>query len=576
MISATRPAAAALLFCAALATGAAGQAPADNPVFKLPDFTVSKSRALPPPESWRYTRIENFEVLSNTSDRTTKSLLDDFTKFTRAMRLVWPTPVKPVAAASIILCGKGGKFDEFAPPGATRNNAIIPSLFLRDREQVAIVTDIATERVTVDDSQVQTAMPGVVEYEIDHYRQLYREYVRFLLSQVDVPPPVWLQEGLAQIVMDIEFDGKTLIYGKVSTDKGGATGGQLQADDNDPSVSGDAVVGEQPFNVVLQHRKMLPLAQFFAVTPDSPEARAPLGNNLWAKQAYAFVHFCLFGENLRYRDALARFVQRLAREPLSEALFKDCFKVDYVEMGKELRGYILYTRHKYQIYQLKDTDKRGANSIELRDATPAEVGLIKGDALRLAGHLDAASAAYRAAYVRGSREPALLAAMGAEEITSGRTDRARPLLEAAVKAGVNRPSAGVALARLRLAEGTASPEAPGGKLSAAQVAAVLTPLFEARKNPPLLPETYELIATVWAQSETAPKVENLAVLDEGIRAFPRDSVLLYNAAQLYRQAGAGPTAASIARLGIRFSSDPESKSRFEQLLASLPAVPAKP
>jgi len=47
---------------------------------------------------------------------------------------------------------------------------------------------------------------------------------------------------------------------------------------------------------------------------------------LWAKQAYLFVHFCLFGENLRYQPALSTFVSRLAREPLSEALFQECFR----------------------------------------------------------------------------------------------------------------------------------------------------------------------------------------------------------------------------------------------------------
>jgi hypothetical protein len=142
-----------------------------------------------------------------------------------------------------------------------------------------------------------------------------------------------------------------------------------------------------------------------------------------------------------------------------------------------------------------------------------------------------------------------------------------------VKAGVKRPSAYVECARLRLAEASAKPAA-AGKLSAAQIGAVLGPLFEARQFPPPLPETYELIAEAWAQSAVAPKPENLAVLDEGIRAFPRDSALLYSAARLYRQAGAAPTAASIARLGLRFATDPAAKARFEELLATLPPEPA--
>jgi len=159
--------------------------------------------------------------------------------------------------------------------------------------------------------------------------------------------------------------------------------------------------------------------------------------------------------------------------------------------------------------------------------------------------------------------------MGVTESALNHADRARELLEPAVKAGVRRPSAYVELARLRLAD-VHRQTFGDGKLGAAQLSAVLTPLFEARKQPPALPETYELIAAAWAQSAVAPTPDNLAVLDEGIRAFPRDSTLLYNAAQLYRQAGAAPTATSIARLGLRFTTDPAAKTKFEQCSLSLP------
>jgi hypothetical protein len=334
----------------------------------------------------------------------------------------------------------------------------------------------------------------------------------------------------------------------------------------------DAVVGEQPFNVVLQHRKLIPLDRFFALTADDPATQNPLGNNFWAKQAYLFVHFCLFGEDLRHQQALSTFVSRLAREPLSEALFKECFKTDYAGMTKELRSYLLHTRHKYQRYPLQKGDQLTPRSVELREATPAEVALIKGDALRLAGHVGPALEAYRSGYLRGAREPALLAGLGVTESALNHPVRARELLEPAVKAGVRRPSAYVELARLRLAEATAKP-ATNGKLSPAQLGAVLTPLFEARKQTPPLPETYELIATAWSRSAAAPTPENLGVLDEGIRAFPRNSALLYSAAQLYNQAGAPVIAGSIAKLGLRFPADDTAKAKFEQLLATLPPTP---
>jgi hypothetical protein len=549
------------------------QPPAGSETLKLPDFKVTDSPQLPPPESWRYGHVGNFEVISSASESYTRKLLADFGMFTRAMTLVWPAPTKPMTTSTIILCGRNGKFDAFAPEGAVRGEKIIPSVLLRNRDQMAIVVDVESSRVAIDTSNLTVANAVSGDYEIDHYKQLYREYVRYLISQSQVRAPVWLEEGLAQITMDADFNDERLIYGKINSLAGAESGGEsADSDGTDPTANASAVVGEQPFNVALQHRKLIPLGQFFAVTADDPVVQNPLGNNFWAKQAYLFVHFCLFGEDLRYQQALATFAARLAREPLSEALFKECFKTDYQGMNKELWAYILRTKHKYQRYALKPEDKLTAKSIELREATIPEAALITGDALRLAGRHDLALSAYRSAYLRGSREPAIMAGMGAAETALGHADRARELLEAATRTGVKRPAAYVELARLRLAEVTAKPST-NGKLGAVQMAAVLTPLFEARKLAPPLPETYELIATAWSQSAAAPTPENLGVLDEGIRAFPRDGELLYTAAQLYRTAGAPPTAASIARLGLRFSNEPATRARFEQLLASLPSAP---
>ena len=561
-------------FACLLTLQAQDQPPAGSETLKLPDFKVTDSPQLPPPESWKYGRVGNFEVISSASENYTRKLLADFGMFTRAMSLVWPAPLKPMTTSTIILCGRNGKFDAFAPEGAVNGEKIVPSVLLRNRDQMAIVVDVESSRVSIDTANLTVANAVSGDYDIDHYKQLYRQYVRYLISQSQVRAPIWLEEGLAQIIMDIDFNDERLIYGKINTLAGAESGGEsADSDGTDPSANATAVVGEQPFNVVLQHRKLIPLGQFFAVTADDPTAQNPLGNNFWAKQAYLFVHFCMFGEDLRYQQALSTFVSRLAREPLSEALFKECFKTDYQGMNRQLWAYILHTKHKYQRYALKPEDRLTPKSIELRDATIPEAARITGDALRLAGRQDLALAAYRSAYLRGSREPAIVAGMGVTENALGHADRARELLEPASRTGVKRPAAYAELARLRLAEAAAKPSA-NGKLGAAQMAGVLTPLFEARKLQPALPETYELIAAAWAQSAAAPTPENLAVLDEGIRAFPRDSDLLYTAAQLYSQAGAPPTASSIARLGLRFSTEPAARAKFEQLLASLPPAPA--
>lgn len=547
-------------------SGLAADTATVGPTVELPKLTVTESAGLPELEAWRHGQVAGFEVLSNASDREAKRLLADFAKFQQAVRLVWPSALKPVAASSLLLCGRDRKFDAFVPANLRAGEAPVPSLFLRNREQVAIVVDLEARRVEIKDPLVAlTNNAPSVEYEIDAYRQLYREYVHYLLSQGEVRQPAWLEEGLAQIVMDIELNDRTLLLGKIETYRGSATGGSpVAAEDTDATVS-DAVVGEQPFNFVLQYRSLLPFDRFFAITHTDEEARQPLGNTLWAKQAYAFVHFCLFGEKLQYKEALVTFVNRLAREPVSEALFKECFGVGYAEMNKQLRGYIRYTKHKYQKYVLTETDRVTPDSIALADATPAEVGLLKGDALRLAGHPEAALTEYRATYVRGGRDPALLAALAEVQPDPA---LARRFNDEAVRTGVNRPSAYLRQVRSRLADFKAEPGADG-KFTPTQMSALLTPLFKARSLPPPVPETYELIAEAWAGSSVPPKPEHLGVLDEGVRKFPHDSELLHRTAQLYQQAGATPTALAITQLGLRFATDPAAKGRLEELQTTL-------
>lgn len=563
---------------AALGLAAASNEPdAADGVVQLPDFTVSGSQALPPPESWHYGRLEDgTEVLSNASKRASLRLLRDFQIFQQALEVAWPLPQVAGPARTLILSGRREKFDDFTAPGHNDGDIGSTSLFLRNREQVAIIVDLQATNINlsglVDDAGALTS-----NFEVDPYKQLYREYVRYLLSQ-GARPPAWLQEGIAQIVMAMEFTPEWIIFGKI--DSSGYQQGPAapplatEAGEEEEASLTETSVGDRPFNVALRRRALIPFDRFFAVTPDAPEAKNPLGNNRWAKQAYAFVHLCLYGGNGRYQKAFVQFIQRLGSEPVSEALFKECFKTDYKGMLLELRGYIDFTNHSYKTYKLKAGGRPlGGGPVDLRDATQAEVGRIKGDAQRLAGLTDRALASYRLAYARGERAPALLGALGVAESESGHADRAGPLLEAAAKASPGRPGVLVELARVRLVAAKAKVAGANDGIDDAQLAGVLDPLFKARQLLPALPETYDTIAEAWLASAIPPKPEHLAVLTEGIRAFPRNNPQFHRLAELYIRAGDRATASGLAQAGLRLAPDAGAKARFEQLLAGLPGTP---
>lgn len=560
-------------------SGGASHADAPEPAIELPTFTVQDSLILPQPEAWRYARIEGFEVLSNSSNRTTQRLVEDFQRFHQALVLAWP--VADIASAvptSLILAGRGNKFDPFVPRINLSPDVGSISLSLRDGEMSAIVIDLETTSLNlvtpegIEAFATQTAasdpasedagatlFQGMPNFVVDHYRQLYREYIRFVLTQSQPRLPAWMEEGLAQIFMRMEFSPTRIVIGKVE-------------DPNEVSIDGS--IEDRDFNHALHRRALMPLQEMFSVTRDSTTARNPLGSR-WAKQSYAFVHLCLYGNQGKYQKGLLTFLSRLGSHPPSEELFKECFGMTYKQMLLQMRSYIDFTVYKAVVFQTKKGTKFEVPPKPVfRDATEAEVGRIKGEALRMAGNKAAARMALIAPYIRGSRDPQLLASLGIYEYSEGEAARARKFLEAAAKEKVNRPRAYLLLARLRFDEAVKNPLGSRQQLSVAQMNDILEPLFVARGQSPTLPEVYEMIATVWSKSDTAPTVANLAVIDEGVRHFIRRADWIYQAALLKQQYGFLEDAAVLAEIGLRVTSDHAKRQRFLTLKASLPPVPS--
>jgi hypothetical protein len=560
----------------------AAQAANEKPI-EMPVYTVTDTRDLPPPEKWNYTRIEGFEVLSNASEKGTLRLLRDFQRYAQAIGFVWPGVQRPSAVpAMLVICGKGGKFDQFMPKGERSADRAMASFSLRDREQAAIVIDYEAKvinLVTPEGTAAVAATAGATDadgnsisalgdpgFSVDTYKQLYREYIRFLLAGVQPRAPAWLEEGLAQIFMAMEVTNTSITVGKLEDPN---TISAEQAALNAAGTGGVAPQEDRDFNAALANRGLMKMQDLLAVAADSDVARNPLGST-WAKQCYAFVHWGLYGDQGRHQKEFLPFISRLTREPLSEALFKECFKQSYNDMGITMRGYIQMTSYKIAGLQTPKGQKIPEPPVPtLREATEAEIGRIKGEVLVLADHKPAARLAMIAPYIRGERDPQLLASIGLVEHLLGDDVKARKFLETAATAKAVRPRAYLELARLRYAEVSAKPAA-GDKLDATQTASVLTPLFTARSQPPPLPEVYELIGDAWSHCALTPSAAHLAVLDEGVKLFPRNLPLIYTLASLKVKAGLFADATSIITLGQRLATDAEMRGKFETLKASLP------
>lgn len=515
----------------------------DKTLVQLPVYTVTGTRTLPPPESWYYAKLPGIEVLSNTSKAETRRFLDDFQQLQIALRIVWPAlmDTKARTATLLVLCGRNGTYDTLKPvrlsPSAP---ADARGFYAEDSERTAITLDYTWYGNSARANN----------WFIDPYRTFYTNYARFLLrrSTEGTFLPEWFESGMSQLISTIDFTGKYVQFAKM-----------------DPQLFISSSRNPSRGNIYI-----MSLADMFS-SDRRRRVRTP-----WNAQAYEFVHMCLYGMNEKYQKSFSQFLQIASnKRDVTEDDFKQCFGCSYADMELALRNYLGYTAYKSVLF----TPKKGSPgmpkpvAVDIRDATQGEIGRIKGEVLRLGGSPVEARNALIEAYLRGERDPALLASLGLLEYQEKRESRAVRFLEAATGAGVVRPRAYLTLAQIRFNQET------GGadellKLNPTQADSILAPLSVALKQPPPMPGVYALIGDVWLDSQTSPTKDQMAVVLEGARQFPKDAGLIYNAASLYARHGDPETAANLIKLGAKATTTPAMREKFATLQATLPAPPA--
>jgi len=353
-----------------LIVGACGGVRADDePRVVLPKMDVN-APVEPKREKWRYGQVAGWELYSQIADRKSRVLLESLQKFDFAVRVIQPRLTAGPASALTLVFVDDARYRSLL--GIAPEQPAEFSTLRHGGGRAMIVVNTAVEFDRPEDVPVG---PNT----ISPHRLLDRQYLRHVLAAQGAPLPPWLEEGLAQALADIEYRNAWISYGKVDTEQNMPTGEQP-----DPVIIPDFLAPNQAltglsFKQVFMHRSLMPLEAFFLATREDGSTPSP--DSAWAKQAYALVHFCLFGNKLRYQEPLAKLTTRLQTQPMSEALFQECFGINYRKMEKQLRSYILYTPHKYQRYPLKPEDRLKPEPIDFREASDAEIARLTGAVL---------------------------------------------------------------------------------------------------------------------------------------------------------------------------------------------------
>lgn len=529
-------------------------------------------------ENWLYGRIGEFEVLSNASRRDTEDYMRRMYRFHLLFTELFPTMnVAKRRPVTLVFCGRRDAFDSIRPQFSDDPAKNAVTFFVRDREQALIGLDLEMRETLIAEGtgfghDVGAAIMGDEENPFQHEpvdpeRQVQREYVRFALGQGEKRAPAWLEEGIAQLLAIAELDGTTLRFGRLKRH----TLVQMDPVPGDPYMkSMGKAESLDELSMYFDKKGFMPFGEFLAKPHDSDDARNAVGG-LFAMQALVFTHYSLYADSGRNQKAFQQFIARLADAPPTEEVFRACYGKGYKEFQRDLRGYLGGGRYRSAVS--RNFVLPAAPELELRDAKPVEWLRVKADALRLVGRTADAAVVLQTALNQQVTDARMYASVGFLQQQRDHPAEALLAFRNAVQAKVDLPGPYIELARNRLTAALGPDR--DRTLPKQDFVAIMRLLMTAReraRSPRR--DLYEALATTWVHAPVAPKNENLALLEEGVLAFPSDVPLVADTAELKRRIGRLEDANALAQLGLKVAADDPTRERFSRLEADT-RTPAK-
>lgn len=549
---------------------------AAEPVVEMPPFVVTDTPVNERP--WRYAEAEGFELISQVGDEPTQQV---FAALWRGPRLTLPPELRPRLSTPTAVIILDQDSDRGTGPAALGS--------VRQKHELGSHWTNVIKRTLPDREIFCINLQG----RFFTYSSTFRFDLRTLLALRTPAAPPWLLEALYGVYglyrEGIEYP-----------DRGKATGlvralWCTEAELNRAEML--AGLAHSHFRTAPEQRRgnlAGPAAALRQAVADPAglwtgglpgDQRTAEENARWAATCALFARWALHAEEGRRHDAFWRFAVAAAERPVDEALFRECFGLDFAAARDELAWYL-------PIAVTEAADRPVAPLVvprlQLRAATSAEVARVRGDfergeALVLAGAFPEVAAKYRAkagrtlrAALAGAPEDARLAGVLAlQEHEAGDKGRALELLERATAGREARPRVWFTLAHLRLM-GTGEAGAAKSRIGAGEAARILGPLEQAWRQEPAMVVTYELLAELWRRCPDLPAEETIARLKEGQRKFPRNIRFALAALRVCVERGRPDAALAMVESALPFVTEPEMRERLNLTREALRRAPGNP
>jgi TPR repeat protein len=237
-------------------------------------------------DTWLEMQSPHFKAVSNGGGGATRSVLWQFEQIRSAMAALWPWMKTDLPKPVLVIGAKDeATMRLLAPEYWERRGSLHPvsvSVTGPDQHYMLIRTD----------------QRGDDTITLNPYISAYFSYAGLILhSSFERDLPLWFSIGLAGVVSNTIVRDKFILLG--------------------PPI---------PWHLeTLRTQSRLSLRQLIGVTRTSPQYRQANGRDQFDPQAWAFVHFLMFGDKGIHRSAINRFSNLLSSGKDAETAFTEAF-----------------------------------------------------------------------------------------------------------------------------------------------------------------------------------------------------------------------------------------------------------
>lgn len=471
---------------------------------------------------WRHFRSPNFELYSRENDDQSRDLLHKL----EMLRTVFIDNFKLVERrrqeVTVFYFTREKDFRPYLPKHLN-TKVQFSAYYTSNSDRAAIVLGPAEDR--------------------DSAREIvFHEYIHHLFRVSGENPPLWINEGMAELFSTIKVTGTTLEFGRASR-------GRL-------------------FQLHLE--KMMSLEQLFASDHNSSMFSDESHTGIFYAQSWALMHYWHFGQSHLPAEKIDQFLFYARLEPalpgaVLRARFREAFGMDYPEMEKRLENYTTSGRYTWRRMPQPVIDPPTSYSAR---SVPAEEARLRLAELALrVNRTPLAKLVLLDAVQNNSKDPRPYEALGADALRDGDELIARERWQQAVDAGTRNPAIYRELGRVESRAWFPQFDVYF-RLPAEKADRLRGLLLKSIELSPDQTDGYEMLAWVEAFSPT-PGVQNINLVQGRFDKLKQKELTLLAFALVRHRVGDNPTA--LEMLGALENAETGGAIRFtvEELRAKI-------